>query len=664
MGQSAAATEVSGVHGYAPALTRFAGRGEALRQVAGLLEGCRLDAALADLFKAYYLSGQKSVDFASIRLHYTGADSVCRALHARAFTVGSDIYFADGAFAPHTRAGLWLLAHEVAHVVQQSAAGISASGPVAVAAARTSQERKADAAADAFMAGRSFILNATSPGRLPVVQRYMAWEHAMVGDLAAGDVRALASRGTDRSRRGDGPEQIRKYCVLLEELGKDPRGVNEERLRAEYAGLEMLRLPASGLVVTLGELNVLPDYLGHPTEIETAPAAFMEPLIQSVRSWSIAELRRSGGQRRSHRRLPGALRYALLGGLTEAAEVPAIDGLGKRCGFAPSRQYSSVLARSACHFAPFSWYRWHCFHLMSRELIKQSAAAGEADRESLRRRARIYAGYADHFLQDSFAAGHLINKTLVMQWYIQWLADTGVSYPHSDVLAAMTVARQPLLHGPGHYDREHARLAEQPPARAGGVPRPPWDPEDMADAPTMDDRVAVSGLIAGSDRDKRAAYAAYLTMLGSGTVQSAAKVVHDYLNKHSIVVSSAPDGPRFRLFGDRTLLATGDGAWRAAQAATASRRAISELLHYGETTVSSWEIFDSFPNHLEQNGRLITLEEWHRTGLRDLCFHELFGRWSTRAIRMVISSAFNKLGSPTDDEWPGQRRGADTPRAR
>jgi hypothetical protein len=612
-------------------------------------------AALADLFKAYYPSGQSSVDFASIRLHYTGADAVCRVLHARAFTVGSDIYFADGAFAVHTRAGLWLLAHEVAHVVQQSAAGVSASGPVSVAAARSQEEHAADAAADAFVAGRPFILDARSPSRLPEVQRYMAWEHAMLGDLAASDVRALAARGTARSGSGDGSEQIRTYCALLEELGKDPRGLDEERLLAEHVGLATLRLPGSGLMVTLGELNVLPDYLGHPREIETAPPAFMEPLIQSVRSWSTGELRRSGGQRRSHRRLPGALRYAQLGGLTEAAEVSALDGLGKRCGFAPSRQYSSVVARNASHFVPFSWYRWHSFHLMSRELIQRSAAASEADRESLRRTARIFAGYADHFLQDSFAAGHLINKMLVMQWYIEWLADAGISYPHSDVLAAMTVARQPLLHGPGHYDREHARLGEQASERAGGVSRPPWDPQDMADAPTTNDRVAVSGLIANSDREKRAAYAAYLTMLGSGTVQIASKVVHEYLNKHSLVVSSAPDGPRFRLFGDHTLLASDDGAWAAAQAATASRRAISELLHYGETTVSSWDIFNSFPSHVEQNGRLITLEEWHRTGLRDLCFREMFGRWSTRALRTVISTAFSRLGTPTDDEWQGLR---------
>jgi hypothetical protein len=606
--------------------------------------------ALADLFKTRYLSGQNSVDFASIRLHYTGADLTCRVLRARSFTAGSDIYFADGAFAPDTRTGLWLLAHEVAHVVQQCAGGSNASGLVSVAAARTAHERAADAAADAFIAGRSVILDPMSSGQLPVAQRYMAWEHALLGDLTADDIRALAAPGTARSGRGDRSGRIRAYCALLAELGKDPRGADEKQLRAAHAGLETVRLPGSGLVVTLGELNVLPDYLGHPQEIETAPATFMEPLIQSVRSWSIGELRKSGGQRKPHRRLPGALRYTLLGNLAEGAEVPAIDRLGRRCGFAPSRQYSSVLARNASHFAPFTWYRWHYFHLLSRELIGRSAAASGAERESLRSRARIYAGYADHFLQDSFAAGHLINKTLVMQWYVEWLADTGVSYPHADALAAMTVARQPLLHGPHHYDRAQARLDEQASERTGRLLRPPWDPQDMADAPTADERVAVSGLIAGSDHEKRAAYAAYLTTLRSGTVQIAPKVVHDHLNEHSLVVSAAPDGARFRLFGDHTLLASNDGAWRAAQAATASRRAISELLRDGETTVSSWEIFDSFPSHVEQDGRLITLEEWHRTRLRDLCFRDLFGRWSTRAMRAVISRAFDQLGTPTDDE--------------
>jgi hypothetical protein len=599
---------------------------------------------LADLFAKYYLFEQGSVDFPVIRLHYAGADLACRALHARAFAVGADIYFADGAFAPHTRAGLWLLAHEVAHVVQQSAGVVSDPGSpsaLSVAPAGTPEEHAAAAAANAFLAGRSFRFAAAKPRhghvRRRVVQRYMAWEHALLGDLTVDEIQALTSTQS---------QSIEAYCALLETLGRHPRSVAEERLQSRYPGRQTVRLPGSGLVVTLGELNILPDYLGHPGEIETAPAAFLGPLIQSVRSWSIAELRRSAGGRRRYRRLPGGLRYPLLGRLAESAEVLAVDALGKRCGFAPTKRYSSVLARNAAHFAPFSWYRWHSFHLMARALIEKSAAADAEGRENLRNRARIMAGYADHFLQDSFAAGHLINKTLMMQWYIEWLGESGVWNPDRDMLAAMTVARQPMLHGSHLYDRRYARLTAAAAGRPGAGPWPPCDPQDVADAATLPDSIEASGLIGGSGREERAAYAAYLTMLGSATVQLGAKVAHDYLNKRSLVVSSGPDGPRFRLYGDHRLLAGGGGIWRAAMAAGASRRAISELLQYGETGVSSWEIFESFPDHVEAGGRLITLEDWHRHELRDLCFRNLFGRWSTRATRVLISGTFRQLGTP------------------
>jgi hypothetical protein len=178
--------------------------------------------------------------------------------------------------------------------------------------------------------------------------------------------------------------------------------------------------------VTLGELNVLPDYLAHPAEIENAPEAFLLPLIQSVRSLNIAELRRLAGPgfRPGPRpRLPGSLRYPRLRQLAEIGEVLEVDALGRRCGFAPWKLYSSAVGRNAGHFAPFSWYRWRSYHLMARDLIARSLTAAGQDRETLRTRARIYAGYADHFLQDSYAAGHLVNKTLVMQWYVEWLAD-------------------------------------------------------------------------------------------------------------------------------------------------------------------------------------------------------------------------------------------------
>lgn len=107
---------------------------------------------LADLFRGRYLGG--GADFAAIRVHCAGADvdRACRALGARAFTVGSDIYFAAGAFRPDRRDGVWLLAHEVAHVVQQSAGPVGTArglGPgrlgLTVAPAGTAEERAADA---------------------------------------------------------------------------------------------------------------------------------------------------------------------------------------------------------------------------------------------------------------------------------------------------------------------------------------------------------------------------------------------------------------------------------------------------------------------------------------------------------------------------------------
>src|ERR1700751_318510 len=106
---------------------------------------------LADLFKTCYLTGGSGVEFSAIRLHYRGVDEICRTFGGAAVTVGPAIYFRRGAFAPHTPAGLRLLAHEVAHVVQQHRRPVTA-GPA--------EEREADAAADALLRGRRFDFGA------------------------------------------------------------------------------------------------------------------------------------------------------------------------------------------------------------------------------------------------------------------------------------------------------------------------------------------------------------------------------------------------------------------------------------------------------------------------------------------------------------------------
>lgn len=61
-------------------------------------------------------------DFGGVRLHTDiQADQLSRALGARAFTTGQEIFFRRGGYRPDGLAGLELLAHELTHVVQQTA---------------------------------------------------------------------------------------------------------------------------------------------------------------------------------------------------------------------------------------------------------------------------------------------------------------------------------------------------------------------------------------------------------------------------------------------------------------------------------------------------------------------------------------------------------------
>ena len=71
-------------------------------------------------------------DFRSVRTHTDGtAQRLSREQHARAFTVGDQVAFSSGSFRPGTPHGDALLAHELAHVVQQRGGGaaLAAKGP-------------------------------------------------------------------------------------------------------------------------------------------------------------------------------------------------------------------------------------------------------------------------------------------------------------------------------------------------------------------------------------------------------------------------------------------------------------------------------------------------------------------------------------------------------
>ena len=80
--------------------------------------GQRLDSGIAAA-----AGGALGDSFADVRVHDDDhAAALSRAVSARAFTVGRDIFFGGGEYRPGTAGGRELLTHELAHVVQQRGA--------------------------------------------------------------------------------------------------------------------------------------------------------------------------------------------------------------------------------------------------------------------------------------------------------------------------------------------------------------------------------------------------------------------------------------------------------------------------------------------------------------------------------------------------------------
>ncbi|HWZ95402.1 MAG TPA: DUF4157 domain-containing protein [Opitutaceae bacterium] len=87
---------------------------EALRS-----SGQPLDSATRAFFEPRF-----GYNLGSVRVHADArASGAARAVNARAFTVGQDMVFGQGQYAPGTSEGRHLLAHELTHTVQQGAVG-------------------------------------------------------------------------------------------------------------------------------------------------------------------------------------------------------------------------------------------------------------------------------------------------------------------------------------------------------------------------------------------------------------------------------------------------------------------------------------------------------------------------------------------------------------
>ena len=115
-----------------------------------------------------YMEPRFRHDFSRVRVHTDGpAARSAEAVHALAYTVGSNIVFGRGRYLPGTAPGRQLLAHELAHVVQHGGAASQAGAlrstgagntrPLAIGASDSEAERQACAAASAVLRGDAAV---------------------------------------------------------------------------------------------------------------------------------------------------------------------------------------------------------------------------------------------------------------------------------------------------------------------------------------------------------------------------------------------------------------------------------------------------------------------------------------------------------------------------
>ena len=136
-------------------------------------------------------------DFSRVRVHADrGAAASAAQAQAHAYTVGDHVFFAGGRYAPATPSGRRLLAHELAHVVQQGRGG--GPGRADDARAHLEAERAGRRAAE----GRPVIVTEARPvgmARQPAADApapALAPDQAPAAAPADGQAPALADAGT------------------------------------------------------------------------------------------------------------------------------------------------------------------------------------------------------------------------------------------------------------------------------------------------------------------------------------------------------------------------------------------------------------------------------------------------------------------------------------
>ena len=167
-----------------------------------------------------FMEPRFSRDFSNVRVHTdVKAAESARAVNALAYTVGQDVIFGAGRYAPHTHEGRRLVAHELTHVTQQRGLDNKLS-KLSVGAAHDQYEQEADRVTEQVMLGNAVT-------ELPIrceslVQRTIGDGHDLTAPWLAGDAVLEAIYDNERlMRNGRTGTAVKKIQQLLFYLGID-----------------------------------------------------------------------------------------------------------------------------------------------------------------------------------------------------------------------------------------------------------------------------------------------------------------------------------------------------------------------------------------------------------------------------------------------------------
>jgi hypothetical protein len=326
-----------------------------------------------------YFEPRFGTDFSQVRLHTDSqAAESTRPVNAKAYTLGQDVVFGAGQYAPGTSEGRRLMAHELTHVVQQTHGLSSKAISFDPMQSDTRFSHRSNTVQSACIERTPNHQQPISVSKIPdvsgntTIRRWSGYEHKAFGDLAG----RMAAAHRDKFK-------IDLDFVTSKQHGKT--GTLEHGLSAGATEIpeDKKNLKSRGLTDEEGKLIVSDEVLGISYGTKG----------KSMSLGTGTEL--SGDEKKSA--------FSL-------AKTENTDPLG---------WFKMIILASTNinHFFPLAAKEWGKHHQKAKTTALAARAAYKNDKnmgDKLTKMALQLEAFGLHFLQDSYAAGHQYPRALHM----------------------------------------------------------------------------------------------------------------------------------------------------------------------------------------------------------------------------------------------------------